>query len=87
MLVEQKLEKAEDAFVLTLPSAYANEGYWFFGDSDDRFYTMDGQTIPIRFEEEEPVESYTSLFDGGLANTPHGYVDTQGNVVLSARTL
>lgn len=87
MLVEQKLEKAEDAFFLTLPSAYANEGYWFFGDSDDRFYTMDGQTIPIRFGEEEPVESYTSLFDGGLANTPHGYVDTQGNVVLSAQTL
>jgi hypothetical protein len=86
VLAEQKLEDS-NGFLLSLPRALANEGYWFFNYSD-RFYTMDGQTISIRFaEEEEPVGTYFMVFDGGLANTTHGYVDTQGNVVISTQTL
>ncbi|WP_367926151.1 WG repeat-containing protein [uncultured Ruthenibacterium sp.] len=66
-------------------SAGANEGYFFLTGQWDRFYTLEGEPVEIQPQGEETVEVYSlSMFDGGLANTIYGYVDSQGTVVLSA---
>ena len=68
-------------------NALANEGYFSLVGNPDAFYTMEGEPVQIQPAGEATVNTTWMVFDGGLINTPYGYADEQGRVVLSADQL
>lgn len=61
-----------------------SEGYFSAGD---QIFSVTGEPLEIKAEGEPVFSEYPGAFSGGLAATAYGYVDTQGNIVISAATL
>lgn len=61
-----------------------SEGYFPAGDE---ILSVTGEPLEIKAEGEPVFPEKPGVFSGGLAATAYGYVDTQGNIVISADML
>lgn len=83
-IVFSRLQPDERSSNFDVPDI-VSEGYFFVGDT---CISAQGEVLPVKAEGEPVLETwYGSYFSGGLAPTGWGYIDTSGNVVLSAETL
>lgn len=78
-----RLEENYSGPALPLPGI-ASEGYFCL---DGAYYSAAGQPLELKVEGEPTLETAHNYFSEGLAPTGWGYVDTRGELVLSAGAL
>ena len=84
-VLAQSMASSKDENFHGIEVAIVSDGYFYF-EPENRFYALSGKNVDVPAAADDAYAN-CPVFSEGMANTCAGYINAQGNVVLSAGQL